>query len=415
MQAGGLGARIGEMRAQLRIEKLVYGGAGLARYQDAAAFVPLVLPGEEVEAALSPAGTRVLRASDVVWTERSPDRTAPLCPVFGQCGGCHYQHMPYEREVDSKVAILRESLVRLGGLRWEQPIQVVAAEPWAYRNRTQLRLVRRDGECEVGFLAAGSHRHVGTPECAINSPKLAQLHHGLLRMVADRKFPRFVQGVEFFTNESAVQMTVRGPARPLPTRFWSWCAECLEGCRGSSPLDYRCGADLYRVSSRSFFQVNRHLVARLAAAAVGSGQGGLALDLYCGVGLMALPLARQFREVVAVDSGASAIRDLRHNARGAGVAVRAVRMHVRDFLRTFAKRPDRIVADPPRAGLGAAVVKQIVRLRPAELRLVSCDPATLARDLKLLREGGYEVASLTLFDLFPRTYHIETVAVLRRG
>ncbi len=404
------------MRAQLRIEKLVYGGAGLARYRDAAAFVPLVLPGEEVEAALSPAGTRVLRASDVVWTERSPDRTVPLCPVFGQCGGCHYQHMPYEREVDSKVAILRESLARLGGLRWEQPIQVVAAEPWAYRNRTQLRLVWRDGKCEIGFLAAGSHSHVSAPECAINSPKLAQLHHGLLRMVADRKFPRFVQGVEFFTNESAVQMTVRGSARPLPPRFWNWCAECLEGV----PRQLSAGLPLWcRPVSREQPVVLSGEPASgrppSRGPLSGPARAGWRWDLYCGVGLMALPLARQFREVVAVDSGASAIRDLRHNARGAGVAVRAVRRNVRDFLRTFAERPERIVADPPRAGLGAAVVQQIVRLRPTELRLVSCDPATLARDLKLLREGGYEVASLTLFDLFPRTYHIETVAVLGRG
>lgn len=401
------------MQCKLKIDKLVYGGSGLGRCEAGAAFVPYTLPGEEVETDLERQNGGVLRGRPVAWATRSADRVEPPCPVFTRCGGCHYQHIEYERERALKVEILRETLQRLGDLAWQAPIPVVAAEPWGYRNRTQLRVVQRGTEAEIGFLAPGSHEHVAALECAINSPKLAELHAALGAMVRDRRFPRFVRKVEFFTDERKVQMNLPDATRPLSKRFQAWCAERLAGYRPGA-LDYQCGEDRFRVSGASFFQVNRLLAAKLARAAVGAAEGGLALDLYCGVGLITLPLARRFREVIAVDSGASAMRDLQHNARQAGLAVRAVQMNVRRFLEACGDRPDCVVADPPRTGLGAAVVRHLARLRAARLHLVSCDPATLARDLKLLGAAGYAIESLTLFDLFPQTYHIETVAILQR-
>ena len=402
------------MRAKLKVEKLVYGGAGLARHAGTAVFVPYVLPGEELEVTLARPGKGILQGRPLAWETRSTDREEPRCPVFGQCGGCNYQHVPYKHECSFKEEILRETLRRVGGLRWEGPVEIVAAEPWAYRNRTQLRLSWRDGSPQVGFLAAGSRRHVATPECPINSPKLNDLQRDLLEMAADRRLPRSLRAIEFFTDEDRVQMSVLECSRPLPKRFLSCCAQRIDGCCGGAPLDYRCGADVFRVSSQSFFQVNRFLVDSLVGAAVGPSGGDLALDLYCGVGLMTLPLRRRFPDVIAVDSGAAAMRDLQHNVRRAGLTVRAVQMRVKEFLAGLEERPDLVVADPPRAGLGAAVVEQLVRLQPPRLHLVSCDPATLARDLKLLMAGGYGVESVTMIDLFPQTFHIETVVVLLR-
>ena len=401
------------MRARLRIEKLVYGGAGLARHGNAAVFVPFVLPGEEVEVDLVERAGGTLRGEVVRWTEESDVRSAAPCRVFGLCGGCHYQHVSYGRECEYKTAILRESLRRIGGLNWDDEIAIAKAEPWGYRNRTQLHLARNEGIASVGFLAAGSHRHVDAPDCAINSPKLNELHRTLRALTAERRFPKDLRSVEFFTDGNQVQMNLPRRPGPLPRKFWSWCGDQLGVSGAGNPLHYRCGPDVYRVSGRSFFQVNRFLAGKLAELAMGEGEGGVALDLYCGVGLLTLPLARRHERVYGVDSSEPATRDLQSNAATAGLPVRAVHMGVADFLRGFTDRPRLIVADPPRAGLGGEVVREVLRIAPPELRLVSCDPATLARDIKSLVEGGYDVERIHLVDMFPRTYHIETVAVLR--
>ena len=402
------------MNAKVRVEKLVYGGAGLARHGDATVFVPFVLPGEEVEVDLPNRSGGILHGSVTAWVEQSAERTEPPCPVFGRCGGCHYQHVSYDDECRYKVAILRETLRRIGGLRWDDEIEVASADPWGYRNRTQFHLDRRDGKPTVGFLASRSHRHVDAVECPINSPKLNELHRTLREMAADRRFPQGLRSVEFFTDGDRVQMNL--PRRPgtLPRRFWSWCSERLGVAGVGAPLDYASGPDVFRVSGRSFFQVNRFLADKLAELALGETEGQLALDLYCGVGLLTLPLARRYETVVGVDSAELAMRDLQSNATRARLGVRAVHLGVAHFLQGFSERPELIVADPPRAGLGGEVVKQILRLGPPELRLVSCDPATLARDIKLLGAGGYAVESIHLIDMFPQTFHIETVGILRR-
>ena len=397
----------------MQIEKLVYGGAGLARHGAETVFVPYVLPGERVEVELERRSSGVLRGAALAWEARSSERSDPPCPVFGRCGGCHYQHMPYERQRESKAAILRETLRRLGGVDWEGDIEVTSAEPWGYRNRTQLHFHRRDGAPSVGFLAPESHRHVAAEECAINCPDLNRLHGELREMTADRWFPKSLRSVEFFVADGQVQMNLPRRPGPLPRKFWSWCDERLGVSRPGAALECPCGPDVFRISGRSFFQVNRFLAARLADLALGDTGGQLALDLYCGVGLLTLPLARRFRNVVGVDSAESAVRDLRSNATRAGLALHAVHAGVPEFLRGYARRPDLIVADPPRAGLGKDTVREILRLRVPRVRLVSCDPATLARDLRQLAAGGYVVESLQLVDMFPQTYHIESIASLR--
>ena len=402
------------MRAKLEIDKLVYGGDGLARHEGGAVFVPFVLPGEKLEAELSSKSAGIRRGIDADWISLSDQRTDPPCPVFTKCGGCHYQHMPHDLECSYKIGILRETLRRIGGIDWAADIPAVRSEPLGYRNRTQIHFARQGRTSQAGFLAPRSHRLVATHDCAINSPKLNALHRAMERMAADRRFPSSLKTIEFFTDEEQAQVNLPRRAGPLPKRFWAKSASVFGVDGPGIPLDYRCGEDLFQVSGRSFFQVNRFLAHRLAALATGTAEGRLAIDLYAGVGLFTLPLARRFREVVAVDSAASAMRDLRFNARRAGCSVRAVHLDVDVFLEGFSGQPDVIVADPPRTGLGATVVNQIVRLGPPRLHLVSCDPATLARDLKLLLAGGFALLELQMVDLFPQTYHIETVAILER-
>ena len=402
------------MRAKLRIEKLVYGGTGLAHHGETAVFVPFVLPGEEVEVEFALRGG-VGHGAPVSWEHRSDERADPPCQVFGKCGGCQYQHVPYARQLTAKREILRETLQRIGGLSWEGEIAVEAAEPWGYRNRSQLRFARRNGGgADTGFLASGTHRLVPAAECPINSPALNRAHRTLSEMAASSHFPRQLRQIELFTNEAELQVNLPRRPGPVPKRFRTWCADRLGVARLGAPLTIQNGTDSYRVGGRSFFQVNRFLAGRLAEVGVGDSAGDFAVDLYCGVGLLTLPLARRFRRVVGVESGGPAARDLQSNVARAGLSVHAVQAEASDYLKGLDRTPDVIVADPPRTGLGMEVVEQIVRLGPPQLRLLSCNPATLARDLKGLLAGGYAVETLTMVDMFPQTLHVETVAQLRR-
>ena len=187
----------------------------------------------------------------------------------------------------------------------------------------------------------------------------------------------------------------------------------IPGLATSESIDYPSGGDIFQVGSRSFFQVNRFLTGRLAEAALQGAAGSRALDLYAGVGLMTLPLARKFEQVLAVDSSPRAVRGLQFNAERAALEVKVVNLNVEEYLPSCEEAVDFVVADPPRAGLGPRVVAELLRLRAPHVALVSCDPATLARDLAALTSGGYEIAKITFVDMFPQTFHIESVVELR--
>jgi 23S rRNA (uracil1939-C5)-methyltransferase len=250
--------------------------------------------------------------------------------------------------------------------------------------------------------------------CPISSPKLNEAIGSLAGMARDRKWPRFVRRVELFTNESEVQFNVLESGQPAARHFFDWVAEWLPGYAPGA-IRYPVGADSFRVNPRSFFQVNRYLVEALSEAAIEGAAGTSALDLYAGAGLFSVPLARRFANVTAVESAASAVSDLKFNSDLAGVTVRAVRAPADDYLSSLAAAPDFVLADPPREGLGKIVVRELIRLAPARLHIVACDPATLARDLRHLLDGGYRLEALTLADLFPQTYHLETIAACVRG
>ena len=400
---------------QVEIEKLVYGGDGLARADGRVILAPFVIPGEKVEVKPSRVQGSVDHSRVVEWIEKSPFRETPACPVFGVCGGCHYQHIPYEKQLEYKRAILMETIGRVGGIKWDGPVETVAGEPWGYRNRTQIRARKHNRRVEIGFFEAGSHRLVETPSCPINSPMLNRAHEALIAMSGERRFPGFLNTVELFTNESDIQLNVLDTGQPLSKSFFAWCREAIPGVAEADAIDYPSGGDSFRVGSRSFFQVNRFLTDALSQLAIGDAAGGTALDLYAGVGLFTLPLARRFETVQGVDSSWAATRALQFNAERAGVNVRVINLGVERFLADYPGSVDFAVADPPRAGLGKKVTVELLRIRPAVLSLVSCDPATLARDLQVLTAGGYGIEKITLIDLFPQTFHLETVVRLRRA
>jgi len=369
-------------QVELRIEKWVYGGAALARLDGQIVLVPYVLPGETIRARLISRARGLLRAVPVEIISATPGRVIPPCPYFGRCGGCHYQHVGYEIQLAGKIEILRETFGRVGKIEAPVRIDSISAEPYGYRNRIQLHV---EGP-RAGYREAGSHRICPVEQCPIASPRL---NRALRENIAGRRFARRIESLELFTNERDLQ----GPGSP-------------------AAIDYQGGPHAYRVSRGSFFQVNRHLLEPLVERVAEVAPGRLALDLYAGAGLFSLPLAERFDQVIAVEGGRSAHGDLLYNARRAGLPVRAEHAAVDAFLESFSDRPDLVVADPPRAGLGKRVVNGLLRLRPPRLVIVSCDPATLARDLSSLLAAGYQIERLTMADLFPQTYHIEAVVDL---
>ena len=393
---------------EVLFEKWVYGGDALARHEGVVVLAPYALPGERARVSAGPIRSGLLRASILDVLEPAAERTPPACPHFTRCGGCHYQHAAYEHQLRLKVEILREVLRRIGKFDGPERIEVIAGEPYHYRNRIQLHI----GGRRLGFHAAGSHDVVSVQSCPVASPRLNQAIAGFRERLGHRRFPQFLRSLEIFTNEETVQLNVldAGPRR-IARPFFDWCAEFLPGA--AEPfLDYSAAGFAFRVGHKSFFQVNRFLVDRLVEAVLENASGRRALDLYAGVGLFTLPLGPRFEQVTAVESVKGAVADLDCNARRAGVRIDIRCQRAEDFLHALPEPYDWCIADPPRSGLGRAVSQRLVGLRIPRLVLVSCDPSTLARDLSDLI-GIYEIESIQLIDLFPQTSHIETITRLR--
>jgi 23S rRNA (uracil1939-C5)-methyltransferase len=377
----------------------------------------------------------------------SAQRIAPACPHFGPCGGCHYQHTNYETQLAFKQTILRETLER-GGVITSAGIDVLAAEPWHYRNRIRLAL---DAAGNIGYRGRRSNAVIPISECPIAAPLLVNTAKAIAEIA--RQFAAALRPTEISlfcdATESALvaslfvggtaqsssaqtkarfgdfaqaisqqipalkgaELVAEGQAAQLPRTLAQW---------GAPFLTYRAAGFDYRVDHGAFFQVNRFLVDALVEGVTASHKGSVAWDLYAGVGLFARRLTANFARVVAVESAPSATQALAANLQGTtGTAACAGTL---DFLRRSRQPghaaptlPDLIVVDPPRTGLGPEITTLLGEAAAPTLVYVSCDPATLARDLRALIASGYEIEAITLADLFPQTFHLETVVRMRHA
>jgi 23S rRNA (uracil1939-C5)-methyltransferase len=450
----------------LSIEKLIYGGEGLARTpadadgRSMAVFVPFVLPGEKVEAAIRQEKPGFARGSVTQLIEASPDRIEARCPYFQQCGGCHYQHIPYDRQLEFKAGILRETLQRVGKIELKSEIQLHTSPPWNYRNRTRLQ-VRTAPEFALGYFRLSSHEFLPVTECPISSPLINRIMARLLEL-RGLNCPAAIEEIEFFADATDERLLAWAfcPRETDPKDLLRW-AEALERelpeiagvtffssrrLKDDAPMDskmlaqsgaqsirYRTKDHEYQVSAGAFFQVNRHLIDELVSVVTGDASGDFALDLYAGVGLFSAVLARNFHHILGVEASLTSHADFVQNV---PANVKAVGARTEDYLnddclnegylnggyrrsdfprnRPVRKRPDLVVLDPPRTGAGKAVIRSLVELRASRVRYVSCDPATLARDIAPLLAAGYRIEEAHLFDLFPETFHIESVMRLAR-
>jgi 23S rRNA (uracil1939-C5)-methyltransferase len=423
-------------RSQLvEINKPIYGGAFLARLEGKAVFVPLTLPGEQARVRItqSKPGYATAEVEEIV--RAAPERIVPACSHFGACGGCHYQHTDYATQLKFKQAILRETLER-GGVAVPAEIAVLAGEPFGYRNRIRLAF---DAAGSPGYRGRRSHSVVTVHECPIAAPLLveaaqafAQVLRGSAPALRPTEISLFCNAAEtellasvFTSNPTKIRFDEIGQAlhERIPALIGAELA--VEGRPGEQPpsvaqwgsasLSYRAAGFDYRVDHGAFFQVNRWLVEKLVERVIADHNGALAWDLFAGVGLFARQLAARFDQVVAVESAPSATAALEENLRGTGG--KAVKADTLAFLKRSRTgvRPDLIVVDPPRTGLGAETCALLAEIATPAVACVSCDPATLARDLRALIGAGYQIQSITLTDLFPQTFHLETVVQLRRA
>lgn len=411
----------------------VYGGKFLARVEGKAVFVPLALPGERASVRIVDDRRSYASAELVEITQRAKERVTPACKHFGACGGCDYQHTSYANQIEFKKAILRETLKR-GGVAEPAALQVLAAEPWAYRNRIRLAL---DATGNAGYRGRGSHVIVPMEECPIAAPLLVRAARTIEGLARRESNALAVDEISLFCNADETQLlgtlTVRhGSVERAEevARLWTDAIPELAGVQfirtqgagrpplklaqwGAKAIEYVAAGSSYRVEQNAFFQVNRWLIDRLVETVTDGLSGQGAWDLYAGVGLFARKLAHTFSHVTAVESAPESTLALRYNLQGSsGKAVIAQTLaFLRDHLHD---RPDAIVVDPPRTGLGAEVTELLGKVGAPQVVYVSCDPATLARDLRVLIGAGYAMQSVTLADLFPQTYHLETVVHLRR-
>ena len=380
------------------IERLLPGGLGLAHEEGKTIFVSLAAPGDRVRITIDREQGNVWFASIKEIVTPSPLRIEPPCPYFGRCGGCDFQQLTYEAQLVSKAEIIRDCLRRIAGLENIPNFDVQPTEEWRYRGRAVWQLDQ--DQQTIGYYERGSRRVCDVADCAVLAPELQQTLERIRRtpwhlIPAELKHLQAVSGDD---GESVA---------PSFAEFQT------------KELHLKVGQEVYAFNAEAFFQINHTLLGSLISFALERAGGEVALDLYCGVGLFTLPLARHFKQVVGVESNPISTRFARRNLKDAKLEnTRIVTATVSEWIKTATvadARCDFVLLDPPRAGAESAVIRGILKLAPRQISYVSCDPATLGRDLKKLIAGGYQIDSLAAFDMFPQTHHVETVVRLKRA
>jgi 23S rRNA (uracil1939-C5)-methyltransferase len=409
----------------LEILSLAYGGDAIARLPDGrAVFIPLALPGERVRARITFQKKTFARAEVVEILEASPERITPRCADFGACGGCHYMHIAYPAQLRYKTEILRDQLQRIAGIA-TPPVQPIIASPreWKYRNTVQFHIAP-DGR--LGFQRSGSNEVVPISECALCEPALDEVWPLLNFAGEDGAAIPGLERVHLRAGAGDDIMMVLESADPTPPEFTVELPlnAVFVGpggfeenqplvLAGDDHLVMEANGRPFRVSAGSFFQVNtgqaenmlRYLLDQLPG-----GPGINMLELYAGVGLFSAALAPRVGALTAVESAPSAVDDFAANldefdnvSLYSGLA--------EEVLPGLDLRPDVVLADPPRAGLALPALDALVAMDAPRLIYISCDPATLARDAKRLTAAGYTLQTSQPFDMFPQTYHIESINV----
>jgi 23S rRNA (uracil1939-C5)-methyltransferase len=374
----------------LSIERIVPRGFGIGFAEGLTVFVPLSVPGDRLRVRLAEVKKRTAFAEIVEIIDPGPQRAVPPCPYFGVCGGCDFQQLDYGSQLAAKSGIVRDCLRRIGKIDLDGEIEIIASpEPLGYRTRARWQVDRESNS--LAYFARDSHRPVPVRTCPKVVPELRSVIENF--------------NLSNYPDLSGELLAAAGDGGALSMFY---------GSHESETLTVTAAGENYTCSAEVFFQANRSLLGALIEAAVGNEEGNAALDLYCGVGLFTLPLARLFKNVTAVESHPKAAEFAARNIATAALTNVDLRgVPVAKFLRGFtASTIDLVLLDPPRSGDDQGVIAAIAALRPRRISYVSCEPSILARDLRILCDGGFTIDKITALDMFPQTHHVETVARL---
>jgi len=424
---------------EVLIERILPGGLGLAHAEGKTLMIALAAPGDRVRVRVDRVKGNVGFASIVEVLEPSPVRIAPPCPYFGRCGGCDFQQLAYGAQLSAKAEIIKDCLHRLGRINTVPDFSITPApNEWRYRSRAQWQYdsVRQ----RLGYFESVSRNVCDVAECGVLVPELQQSLETLRREMSDGLLPDDARYFRAVVGDQGVSVAsgVRSPS----------VSE-----RKIRDISRSASGETYNFNAESFFQTNIDLLPQLIAASIGDASGDTAIELYAGVGLFTLPLARRFKNVIAVEENPDGAKFAQDNLANAGLsnaevvtadiaawiesdlerggkAQRQRRLGfnshsvggssngaqneaaIQSAVEAGALQIDFLLLDPPRAGAESRVIDGILQLRPKQICYVSCDPATLARDLRKIIAGGYSLDSLSAFDMFPQTHHVETIVKL---
>lgn len=380
------------------IEKIVPNGFGLAFAENLTVFVPLAAKGDRLRVSVNQIKGKTAFAEIVEILEPSVDRTEPRCPYFGRCGGCDFQQLNYRAQLAAKVGIVQDCLTRIGKINYEGEIEMIGSpHEYEYRSRAQWHVDRT--RRRVGYFQRKSHDVIDAEACPILKPELQEVLTELRETIEWESF--WSELIEIEAATAGGEMSIYSNEIIEPT----------------DEISFTANGETYRHDATSFFQGNPYLIEPLIEAALKDAGGASAVDLYCGVGLFTLPLARNFETVTGVEGYDKAIDFAEKNIEAARLSnVRFERETVGEWLKENAEKlkdTDFLLLDPPRSGTEKEIIEGILKLHPREISYVSCEPSTLARDLKSLCENGYVIESIVALDLFPQTHHVETVVRLK--
>ena len=387
--------KIGEI-LEVAVEKIVPNGFGLAFAENLTVFVALAVAGERLRVKIYQLKGKTAFAEIVEIIEPSANRIEPKCVYFGRCGGCNFQQIDYETSLETKVGIIRDCLSRIGKIDWTAEIPIIPSpKSYNYRARAAWHIDTR--RRKIGYFQRNSHQVIDVETCPILTPELQTTLDDLRREIEWESF--WSEIVEIEAANSGQDVSIYSNEIVAP----------------SDEISFPAKGNRYFYNANSFFQGNPFLIESLIETAVKDAKGKTALDLYCGVGLFTLPLAENFTKVIGVEGNERAVDFARKNIEQARIEnAQIFRENVGDWLAENAKdlqEIDFVLLDPPRSGTEKETIENLLKIKPKEISYVSCEPATLARDLRILSES-YSIESITALDLFPQTHHVETIVRL---
>ncbi|MEP6705311.1 MAG: class I SAM-dependent RNA methyltransferase [Acidobacteriota bacterium] len=382
---------------EVEIKKIVPGGYGLAFTEGLTLFVALAVAGDTLVVRLREIKGKTAFAEVEKIVKASPERIVPPCPYVGRCGGCDFQQMTYSAQLSAKLGIIRDNLERIGKIEYENEIKIVPSpQEFGYRLRAQWHV--QTNKREIGYYARDSRNLIPIDHCPILVPELDE---------ALQKVRAEMDWTNFWPDKGAIDAACGDDSS---VSLYSTDIDL-----GDNEIIFSAAGEHYTFAAHAFFQGNKYLIETLIKTAIGDAAGQHALDLYSGVGLFTLPLARRFKRVTAVEDYLPAVDFALENIAKAGITnVEVVRKPVGRFLAEGSRaKIDFVLIDPPRSGTEKKTVLDLINLKPKTVSYVSCDPSVLARDLRRFLDGGYKIDAITAIDLFPQTHHVETVVMLK--